>query len=45
MRGFLGAFSVNSETPDYWGIGKSVPRGVWDGEKDRQTNDQMTDKR
>lgn len=27
MLGFLGAFSVNFEIPDYWGIGKSVSRG------------------
>jgi hypothetical protein len=25
--GFLGTFSVNFSTPDYWGIGKSVSRG------------------
>ena len=24
---FIGAFSVNFEIPDYWGIGKSVSRG------------------
>jgi hypothetical protein len=28
MLGFLGTFSVNFEIPDYWGIGKSVSRGV-----------------
>ncbi|MBW1911526.1 MAG: hypothetical protein JRJ11_18640 [Deltaproteobacteria bacterium] len=27
MLGFLGAFPVNFEIPDYWGIGKSVSRG------------------
>lgn len=27
MIGFLGAFSINFEIPDYWGIGKSVSRG------------------
>ena len=27
MLGFLGAFSVNFNIPDYWGIGKSVSRG------------------
>lgn len=28
MLGFLGTFSVNFEIPDYWGIGKSVSRGI-----------------
>lgn len=28
MLGFLGTFFVNFEIPDYWGIGKSVPRGL-----------------
>lgn len=28
MLGFLGTFSVNFEIPDYWGIGKSVSRGL-----------------
>jgi hypothetical protein len=27
MLGFLGAFSLNFEIPDYWGIGKPVLRG------------------
>lgn len=27
MLGFLDAFPVNFEIPDYWGIGKSVSRG------------------
>ena len=28
MIDFLGTFSVNFEIPDYWGIGKSVSRGL-----------------
>ena len=28
MLGFFGTFSVNFEIPDYWGIGKSVSRGL-----------------
>lgn len=33
MLGFLGAFSVNYEIPGYWGIGKSVSRGLGTGIK------------
>ncbi len=46
MLGFLGAFSVNFEIPDYWGIGKSVSRGFGTIKKtDNERTDEITDDR